>query len=135
MSCKFCGPANPDCPEPVEDMALTGASMLLGAGFPPGMTMGAAYRMLRAAQFELTLPPRPGDHEPGTDCPNSPHTCIICEPKTWPAGDQGATMLRDLGAPNAAARLEERNLNRLRLGGSSPVKSFDPDSPDFEGGH
>jgi len=24
--------------------------------------------------------PRP-DHEPGPDCPNVPHTCVICEPK------------------------------------------------------
>jgi hypothetical protein len=129
MSCKFCGPANPDCPEPVEDMALTGASMLIGAGFPPGMTMGAAYRMLREAQFELTLPPRPGDrdHEPGTDCPNSPHTCIICEPKR--AAAERAVTRFNATYPG----LYERT--RQTLGGSSPVKSFYPDSPDFEGGH
>jgi hypothetical protein len=63
------------------------------------------------------------DHEPGTDCPNSPNTCITCEPKR-------------AAAENAVVRFNATYPGlRARLGGSSQDKSFSPDSPDFEGGH
>lgn len=36
-------------------------------------------------QFDPSYKPHSGlvrpDHEPGRDCPNAPHTCLICEPK------------------------------------------------------
>ncbi len=57
MACRICPPGEPGvCPAPEEDMALTGSRMLIAAGFPGSMTMGAAYRMMRAANFEMNLP-------------------------------------------------------------------------------
>jgi hypothetical protein len=41
----------------------------LRAGLEADPELQEALRMLRP------------DHEPGPDCPNVPHTCLICQPK------------------------------------------------------